>query len=258
MIKQNRTKEKGPHRNLRIQAGGQVVLMVLLASALILTLGLSASKQATVETKIDTDQELLKKAFNAAESGIEYYLGSGGVEYSGGENDGSANVSVSTVGESENLSFGNVTLNGRREYFWLVNHNDDGTLGSEYYNGATLDICNIGGSNVTFDIGYFYKNGSVYGVNNTIETTVNGCISDFNLSAGNPVLLSIMPVGGTEARIQLNGEPGVSFPSQGEEITSTGWVQGVNNTVMVLNNYVVPVFLLEAVTAGGNISNSSE
>jgi len=48
---------------------GQVVLMVLLASALILTLGLSASRQATVETKIDTDQEMLKKAFNAAISG---------------------------------------------------------------------------------------------------------------------------------------------------------------------------------------------
>ena len=60
--------------NKKIQGlRGQVVLMVLLASALVLVLGLSAAKQATIETNFDTAQEFLKKAFNAAESGIEYY-----------------------------------------------------------------------------------------------------------------------------------------------------------------------------------------
>ena len=119
----------------REKMSGQVVLMVLLASALILTLGLSASKQATVETKIETDQELLKKAFNAAESGIEYYLGTGSTNYNGGENEGSASLSTKIVGDSETLSFGNMTLNGSFDYFWLVNHNIDGETYLDFHDG---------------------------------------------------------------------------------------------------------------------------
>lgn len=233
---------------------GQVVLMVLLASALILTLGLSASKQATIETKIDTDQELLKKAFNAAESGIEYYLGTGGVNYNGGENDGMADVSVKTVGDSESLSFGDVTLDGGVDYFWLVNHNTDGTLGSDYYSSQTsgLNICTVDRTNISFGLSYFYKVGSDFRVLNTLVDTTNGCVVNFNLTSGNSILLAVTPIG-SGVKIELTG--GANFPVQGEEISSVGSVQGVNNTVTVLNRYVVPEFLLEAVSSGGDVSN---
>jgi len=230
--------------------------MVLLASALVLTLGLSASKQATVETKIDTDQELLKKAFNAAESGIEYYLGTGGTTYNNGNDGGSADLSVKNVGDSEILSFGNVTLNGAIDYFWLVSHHSDGTLADDYYSTPTstnnINICTVSGANVTFKVNYFYKNGAVYNVKESVLTTTNGCISNFDLSAGNSLLLSIMPVG-SNTKIKLTGAK--KFPVQGEEISSTGLVQGVNNTVTVLNKYNIPVFLLEAVTSGGDVTN---
>jgi hypothetical protein len=243
-------------KNIKKQAG-QVVLMVLLASALVLTLGLSASKQATVETKIETDQELLKKAFNAAESGIEYYLGTGNTNYSGGESNGLADLAVKIVGDSKTLSFGNMTLDGSFDYFWLVNHNEDGTLGNEYYNSISnphnLNVCTVDRSQAKLKISYFYKSDlGVYGVKNVDEDTVSGCISNFDLSSGNSLLLSVIPLG-KSVKLELTG--GVNFPVQGEEISSTGKVSGVNNTVTVVNKYVVPEFLLEAVSSGGDVTN---
>jgi len=239
---------------------GQVVLMVLLASALILTLGLSASKQATVETKIDTDQELLKKAFNTAESGIEYYLGTGNKSYEAGSDGGSANLTTKTVGESETLSFGNVILNGGIDYFWLVGHDEkDGSLLKDGFystSASSLNICTIDGTNPTFKISYFYKQGDTYGVKSAVLTTANGCVSNFDLkvngSSVDSLLLSIMPIG-SSVKIKLTGT--AKFPKQGEEISSVGMVQGVNNTVTVLNKYTVPLFLLEAVTSGGDVIN---
>jgi hypothetical protein len=233
---------------------GQVVLMVLLASALVLTLGLSASKQATVETKIDTDQELLKKAFNAAESGIEYYLGTGNTDYSGGESEGVADLTVKTVGDAETLSFDNMVLDGSVDYFWLVDHNSDGSLGTNYYSNlsSTLNVCTVDGSDTKFKIGYFYVNSGVYGVRNEERDTSGGCVSDVSLAEGDSLLLSVMPIGDS-VKIKLTGSS--KFPIQGEEISSTGKVEGVNNTVTVLNKYVIPAFLLEAISSGGDVSN---
>lgn len=245
--------EQAEYRKLRNQAGGQVVLMVLLASALVLTLGLSASRQATVETKIDTDQELLKKAFNTAESGIEYYLGTGETNYESGES-GSADLLVKTVGDSETLSFGNVILDGGIDYFWLVGHNSDGTLSNNYYSNETtgLNICTVNGENATFKVNYFYKSGLNYLVKSVVSTTIGGCLSNFDLTAGDSLLLSVMPVG-SNVKIKLTGS--AKFPIQGEEISSTGLVEGVNNTVTVMNKYTIPTFLLEAITSGGDVTN---
>ena len=125
---------------------GQVVLMVLLASALVLTLGLSASRITTTETKIDTDQELLKRAFNTAESGIDYYLATGDTNYSSTGSDGAAELQVTKLGEVKTLSFNTMSLVGSYEYFWLVNHDTSATgIGTEYYstNTGTINICSI-------------------------------------------------------------------------------------------------------------------
>lgn len=250
---------------IRNQASGQVVLMVLLASALVLTLGLSAAKQATIETKIDTDQELLKKAFNAAESGIDYYLGTGNKQYgTDGSFEGSAALTVEDVGNTEILSFGNMTLEGGSEFFWLVNHDEtSGDLGNIYYSSSdsTIDICDIELNANYFKIDYFYLEGGEYkvqrgdGVNNVLPVSpTNHCIENFNLKS-NPtfssVLIAVTPVG-SHAKIKIVG--GTKFPLQGEKISSTGKVDKVNNTVTVLSRYDFPVFLLEAITSEGYVT----
>ena len=235
---------------------GQVVLMVMLASALILTLGLSASRITTNETKIDTDQELLKRAFNTAESGIDYYLATGGTSYSANDStDGAADLNVTKLGDIKTLSFNNVTLVGGYEYFWLVNHESDGSLGSNYYSVVSapkvVDICSSKKEMGTFKVDYFYVNSGVYGVNRQVlPSDNNGCINDFNLSSGSSLLLIVSPAT-SAGKIEISGPD--NFPIQGEQISATGKIEGVNNTVTVLNRY--DVFLTEGLVSGGDVTS---
>jgi len=250
-------RRKKMKKNKLNKQSGQVILMVMLASALILTLGLSASRKATVETKIDTDQELLKKAFNAAESGIEYYLGTGSTLYGSADStDGSANLSVKSLGDTQKLSFGNVTLSGGVEYFWLVNHVENGGVGSTYYSVSdpTINVCALGtGATGSFKIDYFYKTGTTMAKSSVVSPVDStGCVKDFSLAAGNSMLVTVSPIG-FSPKIEIQGS--ANFPIQGEEISSTGTVNGINNTVTVVNKFDIPTFLLEAVTSGGNVSN---
>lgn len=71
---------------------GQIALIVLLVSAITMTIGLSLSRKTVTETKIQTDQELLKQAFNTAESGVDYYLGTGKTEYTAPDEKSKADV----------------------------------------------------------------------------------------------------------------------------------------------------------------------
>lgn len=233
---------------------GQVVLIVMLVSALVLTLGLSASRQATVETKIDTDQELLKKAFNMAESGVDYYLGTGLTQYTFDAGTSSlANLNVTNIGGGSSLASDGVIVEGNTEVFWLVGHDNatgDGLSTSVYYTGTTIDICSPTGDG-NFKIDYFYKNGINFNVSRSYQTTSNKCIRNFAVGGGSiPILVAVTPVG-SQTKIILTGS--VPFPVQGEEISSTGQVGSVNTVVRVINKYQVPTFMLEAITAGGDV-----
>ncbi len=232
---------------------GQVVLMVLLASALILTLGLSASRITTTETKIDTDQELLKRAFNTAESGIDYYLATGNKNYSSDNStDGVADLNVTQLGNVKTLSFNSMTLIGGYEYFWLVDHNTDGSLGSTYYSTATntINICSSTKSVGSFKVDYFYlNNAGDYKVNRQIlSSDGTGCINNFSLLAGKSLLLTVSPIDGA-GKLEISGSN--NFPVQGEQISATGKIEGVNNTVTILNRY--DVFLTEGIVSGGDV-----
>jgi Tfp pilus assembly protein PilX len=82
-------------RNIKLidkRESGQVALIVLIVSAVVLTLGLSTSKRTVTENKITTEEGLLKEAFNVAESGIEYYLSTGSTAYTDVGSSGTAYV----------------------------------------------------------------------------------------------------------------------------------------------------------------------
>jgi len=256
----------------RIKERGQVVLMVLLASALILTLGLSASRVTTTETKIDADQEMLKKAFNTAESAIDYYLATGTTGVDAYENKGtgtseSADLWVNNIGGNvNNLSFSKTSQMGQIEYFWLVNHNDDGSLGTTYLStvsgvGETLSIC--GTSRIQVKVDYFYidKNGN-YQVLRTIKTDgddSNKCVTldmdPDNSNRNKSLLLTVMPM--NQAGI-ISVRSRRNFPVQGKKISATGKVNGVNNTVSVFNTYEVPAFLTEGLISGGGVLSGGD
>lgn len=260
---------------------GQVALIVLLVSAITMTIGLSLSRKTVTETKIDTDQELLKQAFNAAESGVDYYLGTGKTEYTAPDERSKADVVVNEIGGGTSIDSGGLVLENNTFLFWLSSHNDDGSIGNTFYIGNYVDICVDAGFTGALKIDYFYKNATgnykierkgfyfggsapsgVSGFNPKIVTTrCSGNSTRFTLTGAVPLLIAIKPIGGNTS-LSLKSELTVlpPFPLQGQEISSTGRAgdlstAGVNRKVTVLNRYKIPSFLLEAITAHNEVTS---
>jgi len=243
-----------------IKSGGQVVLMVLLVSALMMTIGLSVSKSTITETKVDTDEDLLKQAFNTAESGVEYYLSTGNKQYS--ETNSSATITTVNIGGNAEINSGGVVLSGEPFSFWLVNHNIDKTIGTDRFTGNINQICVDSSFTGGLKVDLFVYNSGSYAVNrfgynmnngNSVNgfSQINGnCTGSISVSEG--MLLVVTPIGGN-TKITVSGD--TTFPSQGEEITSVGQMSsGVNTKIIVANRFnEIPPFMLETIVAGDSV-----
>ncbi len=253
---------------------GQVVLVVLLASAVVMTLGLSVAKRTVTDTKVDTDEELLKQAFNTAESGVDYYLATGKIGYTAPDGKSVADVNVTNVGGGSTLSSDGLVLTNNAFLFWLIDHNSNGDIGNSGYKGTNVDICVDDTYSKALKIDYYYRAAGKYNVSrfgfnfdSNNGTTVNGftakvgkggCIN-LATNVGEPLLLAVTPIGGQTKMVVID-KSGSNFPVQGEEITSIGRAgnivdtnTGVNTQVKVLNRYKVPAFMLDAITAGNSV-----
>ncbi len=278
MIVRNTGESEGGGNERRL---GQVTLVILVISAVVMTIGLSMSKKAVVETRIDTDDETLKQAFNAAESGVDYYLGTGEVNYS--SPDGmTAEVTVNTIGGENELNLDEFTGENKVALFWLVGHDSDGNIDySQYYgegsdlSGDNLEICVSNDFDGSLKVEYFYLDDGDYkvsrkGFNYSLGQTVSGfddksgatsdsCgsgrkevdVADFTGDDTTPLLLTATPIfAGTKLSLRGSG----TFPAQGEEIVAVGravdeTMGGVNQRVRVFERYKIPAFMLEAMTA---------
>ncbi len=251
--------------------GGQIALVVLLVSAVVMTLGLSLSRKVTVETKIGGDEESLKRAFNAAESGIDYYLSTRELQYQSADQRSRAEVSTSEVGVGVTVDFGEVVVNGKTEYYWLVGHQESGALDlGNKYSGAGVDVCPEPGFSGGLRVSYFFVEGGNYkveryGYNYGVGTTVagftptNGCASIVTGigPSRTGLLVTINPIG-SSGRFYLRGSE--NFPSQGEEVSSVGKVEVreevvAKTMVKIINRYRLLPFMIDAVTAGVNVGN---
>ena len=241
---------------------GQVAIVVLLISAVMLTLGLSMSKSETVEIKINANDELLKKAFDTAESGINFYLGTGGTNYSSPGNNSVADINVSKIGVGNSINFDEFVSAGSSESYWLVNHLDNGDMGTTYYAGASVNVCNVGFTG-SMEISYFYKNGANYNVArsgfnfgsvNKVDgfTDVSGnCVTIGMLN--NPILISVTPIlNGGKFYIEATG--GNTFSSQGVDIVSEGKISTqASKKLSIRRRYKLPWFMVSGMMAEGKI-----
>lgn len=257
---------------------GQVAIIVMLVSALLITVGLSLSKKTTVETKIDFNEEALKKAFNAAESGIDYYLATGQQTYSSDDKLSKVNVAIEDIGDGGSgiLDFNEFTPANGVQYFWLVNHNADGTLGNNYFGGSLITIIHGWTSNYgSLEISIFYKNASgVYGVkrygynfssdvNRQVINFDNNYIGNDNVTITNldtipnKILMTVTPIfQGANISISGNGSP---FQVQGIKINSTGSAgvvfdgteeeSKINKKLSIERRYKFPYFLLSGIVS---------
>lgn len=263
---------------------GQVALIVLIVSAVVMTVGLSISKKSTVETKITTDQELLKQAFNAAESGIDYYLATGQKNYTATDNRSQAEVKVNEIGGgSRTFNLGEITLRNENSYTWLVGHRSDGSIDTSVNMlGVGLTACVDNDFDGALKVDYFYVSGGTYGVYRAGYNVVTGGrvsgysnVTPITNSCGSgkkaitlngvpggvtPLLLVIKPIA-DDTNISVVASGGANFPSQAMEISSTGRAGDVSagatanasRTVNIVNQYQIPAFMIDAVTAGGNV-----
>ncbi|MBU1130470.1 hypothetical protein KKE45_04090 [Patescibacteria group bacterium] len=249
---------------------GQVALVVLVLMAVSLSLGLSISSEVVTETKIDKDEELLKQAFNAAESGIEFYLGTGKTDYVAIDGQSVADISIDDIGGSGEtvLDFDEYTISGDMVNYWLTGHEEDGSL--DYDNGLggnfvgnSLSICLNDNFISTLKVDYFYctyssgivsdygverwiyqlgsdggvvNGATIVGDNGNCGTDRTGLTIDFSGLGNTPLLLSVTPLFNS-ARISLNGG-GFSFPSQGIMISSVGKAGSVEAVAEAVNRRV--------------------
>ena len=260
---------------------GQVALIVLLISAVVMTIGLSLSKKTVVTTNIETSQEQLKQAFNTAESGIDYYLGTGSTVFNAVDNNSTANIVVNNLGGGTTVNFNQYIATSTGISYWLVSHKADGSIDfSSYFGGSALKLCVSTDMIGAIKVDYFYKsagnflvkrlgynltNDVVSGFTNVLNLSQGGCVANYHelslslpLGEANiPLLMSIKFIK-SGGKIYLTGS-GENFPAQGLVITSTGRVGNVasgvsvNRTVETSRFFDVPDFLIEPVTTFGNV-----
>ncbi len=260
---------------------GQIALIVLLISAVVMTIGLSISKKTVVTTNIETSQEQLKQAFNTAESGVDYYLGTGSTTFSAVDNNSTANVVVNTLGGGTTVNFNQYIASFGGDNFWLVGHLGDGSIDfATYYPGTALKLCISTDMVGAVKVDYFYRTGANYlvkrlgynlsndvvsGFNNSPNLNQGGCVANYHelslslpLGGANIPLLLTVKLIKSGGKVYLTGS-GENFPAQGLVITSTGRVGNVasgvsvNRTVETSRFFDVPDFLIEPVTTFGNV-----
>ena len=180
-------------------------------------------------------------------------------------------MTASEVGRGTVIDYGEYTLAGKAAFFWLVNHNEDGSLGSDYFSGNQVSICVPGTFNGSMLVNYFYQDSlGNYGVKRYLADLGGGlgavlpngsCDAKGALVGTEPeksLLLTVTPIfSGVKVSIKADAD----FPSQGKEIVALGQTGemgsgGVARRVRVLKRYQLPDFMLEAITASVSIGGN--
>jgi len=118
------------------QSSGQALIAILLIMAAALTLGLAASQQVVTDLKVTRQQEESAKAYAAAEAGVEKALVGESVDSPLDLGGGVVNtVEQKTVGGNKAVIWPDSVDKGQGMVFWLVDHDQDGNIGSNYYQG---------------------------------------------------------------------------------------------------------------------------
>jgi len=271
--------------------GGQIALIMLLVTAVALTLGLSASRRVVTETKINTDEESLKQAFNTAESGIDYYLGTGSTQYLASDSNSKAFITVNEiVGTGNTLVSTTSVPQNKRINFWLVAHDSNGNISytdPTNYNGGVFYVCVENAFNGSIGVDYFFSEtagslgmvgvgrtgvnmgGSIISGFPSITPANNSCVTGYKRVAtfsrpgvytdATPLLVSATPYFGS-TRVLLQVSSGDSIPTQGKEIVSKGVVgdenTGVRRTVRVMDTYDFPDVFFDGLTSNGGAITS--
>ena len=265
---------------------GQTALIVLLIVATALTVGLASSKKVVVDTKIDKDEEMLKQAFNVAESGIENYLSTGNTTYLATDNSSTADVKAVDIGAAPIVSYGGLIAPGKPAVFWLAGHDADKNIVPNVYSGL-VDLC-ASGTSGGVKVYYFYTSGGykvnrlMYNLGDAGGNEIAKATRANNRAAGHcpagltkidtldaraasvsPLMIVMVPVISATKLAVASSDGVTNLPKQGEVITSTGTVGVINQqagairTVSQENRYDGGLleYMLESIEANQGVTN---
>lgn len=149
---------------------GQTLLIILLVSAVILTVGLAIASYTITDIKISQQEEESARVFSAAEAGIEEALKLGAVPEGGIVTIGgiTAKVTETIQGGNKDFDFGGEKFNaGDLANVWLIGHNEDGSFNpTEHFpENGTVKICwgestTINDSTPAVEVTLLYKEAS--------------------------------------------------------------------------------------------------
>jgi hypothetical protein len=217
---------------------GQVMLAILLLGTFVMTLGLTISKRTIGEIRIDTDEEMLKDAFNAAESGIDYYQKTNIATFS------PVNVDVKATVLDEKLKI----LQGEP---LIYKNKTEVNLDLSKFTGTSLKIESDRNVKIRIDVYW-----GTYNVDRKLFDRKEKTDS-IEISAGGKKYLKMMTINGKPCTFTITPSGGYLEQSI---ITSTGYAKkddpnGVKTVVTTEKEFNIPYFLIDAVTAVGGVSN---
>jgi hypothetical protein len=114
---------------------GQALLVIVLIMAAALTIGLALVSRTVTDIRISLEQEESARAFSAAEAGIEAALGG---EPISGLGDFDVVVEEAPLGGTSTFIFPEDVDKGDSKTVWLVNHDDEGNLGTDFFGGSDI------------------------------------------------------------------------------------------------------------------------
>lgn len=245
---------------------GQVLLIIILVMAAVLTVGLSVVSRSITNLRTTREEANSQKALSAAEAGIEQVLKTN-IPIPTGTTLASPGDTITTYGTTINqVSGNNILVNGGNLVskdegadIWLVSHNADGTpnLSSPWsgslqiFWGDTTGACNNAALEVVVVSGP-----SPYSFKRYAYDPCPGRRSSNNFSVGlagvNVIsgksfsyLTSAIPVSsGYVVRViplyfssSIGARANVALPSQGVRIDSTGDSGGTKRKLLVFKGY---------------------
>ncbi len=220
-----------------------------------MTIGLSLISRTVTDVRISSQIEESGRAFSAAEAGVENALKVINVLPIGPTrsitlNNASADYSVSDIGGNSSLYTFPLTEANSSQLLWLVNHNSNGSLGTEFYpTDKTIDICwGTTGNNSALELSLYYKTGTTYKIAksaydpdiargnnfNPADKVGNYCnssylykhafnfIADFGVDASDVLLALRMTPVYENTSIGVLPAATVNLPVQGNQINSVG------------------------------------
>jgi Tfp pilus assembly protein PilX len=126
---------------LKNQNSGQALLLVVLAVAVLTTIGLSIVSRSISDVTLTTREEESLRAFSAAEAGIEEALISGSPT---GTLPEGATFNVSKSGFPDNTSryvYPAELESGESAIIWLMNHDENNNLVTPSYKSPGISVC---------------------------------------------------------------------------------------------------------------------